>query len=94
LVLLVAWLGWTLDSMDATIYNVVLTPALRDILGEGRSSPGEIGWYGGTILSLFLIGWAEVAIAFGIVADRLGRARTLVITILVYAVFTGFADCD
>jgi MFS family permease len=90
LVLLVAWLGWVFDSMDATIYNLVLTPALRELLGS-RNTPENIGWYGGIILAIFLVGWALGGILFGILADYLGRARTLVITILIYAVFTGLA---
>ena len=32
LVLLVAWLGWVFDSMDATIYTLVLRPAMQDLL--------------------------------------------------------------
>ncbi len=90
LVLLVAWLGWVFDSMDATIYNLVLTPALRELLSS-RNTPENIGWYGGIILAIFLVGWALGGILFGILADYLGRARTLVITILIYAVFTGLA---
>ena len=89
-VLVVAWLGWIFDSMDATIYNLVLTPALRELLGS-RNTPENIGWYGGIILAIFLVGWALGGILFGILADYLGRARTLVITILIYAVFTGLA---
>lgn len=76
--------------MDATIYNLVLTPALKDLLGS-RSSPENIGWYGGIILAIFLFGWALGGVGFGMAADYLGRARTLVITILIYAVFTGLA---
>ena len=90
LVLLVAWLGWVFDSMDATIYNLVLTPALRELLGS-RSTPENIAWYGGIILAIFLVGWALGGILLGIVADYWGRARTLVIAILIYAVFTGLA---
>jgi MFS family permease len=90
LVLLVAWLGWVFDSMDATIYNLVLTPALRELLGP-RGTPENIGWYGGIILAIFLVGWALGGILLGVLADYLGRARTLVIAILIYAVFTGLA---
>jgi len=90
LVLLVAWLGWVFDSMDATIYALVMTPALREILGA-EATPDKIGWYGGVIFSIFIVGWAVGGITFGIAADYLGRARTLVITILIYAVFTAMA---
>jgi len=93
LVLFIAWLGWVFDAMDATIYAIVLHPALHDLL----QSPGEtvsaeqVGWYGGIIFSIFLIGWAIGGICFGVVADRIGRTKTLIITILIYAVFTGLA---
>ncbi len=90
LVLLVAWLGWVFDSMDATIYALVMTPALRDLLGS-RGTPENIGWYGGMIFAIFLMGWALGGVAFGVVADYLGRSRTLVITIVIYAIFTGLA---
>jgi len=93
-VLFVAWLGWVFDSMDSTIYTLVLHPALHDLLGAqagGTVSQEAIGWYGGIILSIFLIGWAIGGVAFGVLADRFGRTRTLVFTILVYAVFTGLA---
>jgi len=94
LVLFVAWLGWLFDSMDATIYAVVLHPALNELLSAPGSGPvgGEtVGWYGGIIFSIFLIGWAVGGVVFGILADRFGRTRTLVLTILVYALFTGLA---
>ncbi len=94
LVLFVAWLGWVFDAMDATIYAIVLYPALHELLqspGTTIITSGEIAWYGGVIFSIFLIGWAIGGIFFGIVADRLGRTKTLIITILIYAIFTGLA---
>ena len=94
LVLLVAWLGWVFDSMDATIYAIVLHPALHELLKTSPSahvSSEVIGWYGGIIFSIFLIGWAIGGIAFGMIADYIGRTKTLILTILIYAVFTGMA---
>ncbi len=95
LVLFVAWLGWVFDSMDATIYAIVLHPALEELLsakaGGGPVSPELIGWYGGIILSIFLAGWAVGGVFFGVVADFFGRTKTLIATILIYAIFTGMA---
>ena len=92
--LFVAWLGWVFDSMDATIYALVLHPALHDLLRAqtgGTVSQEAIGCYGGIIFSIFLVGWAVGGVLFGIVADRFGRTKTLVFTILLYALFTGMA---
>ena len=50
-----------------------------------------IGWYGGVILSIFLVGWALGGIVFGVLADYYGRKITLILTILIYAIFTGLA---
>jgi MFS family permease len=93
-VLLVAWLGWVFDAMDATIYAIVLHPALEELLGNQISTVADaerISWYGGIIFSVFLIGWALGGVCFGILADRFGRTRTLIATILIYAGFTGLA---
>ena len=93
-VLLVAWLGWVFDSMDATIYALVLHPALHELLPAAPGatvSTEAIGRYGGIIFSLFLLGWAVGGVLFGVLADRIGRTKTLVWTIVIYAVFTGLA---
>ncbi len=93
LVLLVAWLGWVFDSMDSTIYALVLHPALEELLSaspQGASNEA-IGWYGGMVFSIFLIGWALGGVVFGVMADYYGRTKTLVLTILIYAIFTGLA---
>ena len=59
LVLFVAWLGWVFDSMDATIYTLVLHPALHELLQAKKGaavSSEEIGWYGGIIFPSFSLG--------------------------------------
>ena len=89
-VLLMTWLGFLFDLMDSTLYTMVMGPALQDLLGPAASVQ-NIGWYGGLIFSIFLVGWALGGIVFGILADYVGRKRTLMITILIYAVFTGLA---
>ncbi len=51
----------------------------------------EVKEKSGWITSIFIIGWATGGFIFGILGDRLGRTRTMIITIAVYAVFTGFS---
>src|SRR5262245_8567435 len=54
-----------------------------------RIHDAEIDRWGGYATSAFLIGWALGGLGFGIMGDRKGRVRTLSITILIYALFTG-----
>jgi MFS family permease len=55
----------------------------------GTAEPALIGWYGGIVLSIFMIGWALGGLLFGPIADHYGRVKTMALTIVVYAVFTG-----
>jgi MFS family permease len=84
-----AWGGWALDGMDSFIYALVLVPALKDLLPRSGipATTGNVGYYGGLLLALFLIGWG-LAFLWGPVADKFGRVRTLMLTILWYSVFT------
>jgi MFS family permease len=86
-VLVCACLGWALDIMDGYLYAIILFPAMSDLLGTAESA--VIGWYGGIVLSIFMVGWALGGLIFGPIADRYGRAKTMALTILVYAGFTG-----
>ncbi len=59
-----------------------------DAVTQYNSRVAEVG---GWITAIFLIGWATGGFIFGIIGDRLGRTRTMIITILIYACFTGFS---
>src|SRR5256886_7239248 len=84
-----AWGGWALDGMDASIYAVVLVPALTDLLPRSGIAawPANVGYYGSVLLALFLFGW-DLSMVWGPVADRFGRVRALMLTILCYSLFT------
>ena len=87
LVLFVAWAGWSLDITDFTLYGLVLRQALTELLG-GTATMAQIGSVGGLLTTIGLLGWAVGGFFFGIVADYLGRVRTLALSILIYSVFT------
>lgn len=86
---LAAWGGWALDGMDASIYALVLAPALADLLPRSgiEVSQGTVGYYGSILLAMFLLGWG-LSMVWGPISDRIGRVRALVLTILCYSVFT------
>jgi MFS family permease len=87
LVFFVVWAGWSLDAADFGLYSLVLAPALRELLG-GSPSPADIGRVGGIISTVGLLGWAFGGFTFGIIADYIGRVRTLALSILIFSVFT------
>jgi len=84
-----AWGGWALDGMDSFIYALVLTPAITELLPRSgiAASPGNVVYYGSVLLALFMIGWG-LSMLWGPFADRFGRVRALMLTILCYSVFT------
>jgi MFS family permease len=75
--------------MDAFIYSLVLVPALTELLPKSGipATPGNIGYYGSILFALFLAGWG-MSMVWGPVADRFGRVKALMATILMYSVFT------
>lgn len=73
-------LGWMLDAFDVMLYALVL-PALMAALRLDASM-------GGLLQSLTLIAAAVGGLFFGVLADRLGRTRALMLSILLYSIFT------
>jgi MFS family permease len=85
--LLAASLGWMLDSFDVMLYALVLAELIRE-LGMSTATAGLLG-------SLTLVASAVGGFIFGVIADRAGRTRALVWSMLIYSVFTaacGFAQ--
>lgn len=85
--LVAASLGWMLDSFDVMLYALVLAVLMTD-LGMDKAT-------GGSLASLTLVASAIGGVLFGVIADRFGRVRALVMSILIYSVFTaacGFAQ--
>jgi len=85
--LLAGSLGWMLDSFDVMLYALVLAALMKD-LGMAKLTAGLLG-------SATLVASAAGGLVFGVVADRYGRTRALISSILIYSVFTaacGFAQ--
>jgi MFS family permease len=94
LVLFAAWLGWGFDVFDGLLFNFVAPICIPYLLGLDPSDP-ETGkttmYWTASLTSLLLLGWAIGGVVFGRITDRLGRTRTLLLTMLTYAL--GTAAC-
>lgn len=89
-ILLVAALGWLFDTMDQTLFRLTKQPALAELLGREMSDP-IVTQYESYAMSIFMVGWATGGLIFGILGDKWGRARTMMLTILLYSIFTGLS---
>lgn len=92
-VLIVCALGWMFDTMDQQLFNLARRPAITELLGRGHAevTGAMIAEYSGYATTVFMIGWATGGVVFGILGDRIGRVKTMVMTILMYSLFTGLS---
>ena len=88
-ILLIAWCGWVFDIMDTALFNFAKGPMLTEMLGGPAAYKLSGPAIEGRIQTVFLIGWAIGGLFFGLLADRWGRTRTLVVTVLMYCGLTG-----
>ena len=86
-VLTASFLGWIFDGYEAYALFLVAAPALRQLLDPAQLP--NLSRYAGILIAVTLLGWAAGGVLGGIVADYLGRKRTMMLTILLYAIFTG-----
>ena len=90
-VVFAAWLGWGFDIIDALLFNYVAANCIPTLLGlELGSEPAALAtkqWVA-AMASVLLIGWAVGGIFFGWLADKIGRSRTLLLTIVLYSLGT------
>ncbi|HEY9852526.1 MAG TPA: MFS transporter [Leptolyngbyaceae cyanobacterium] len=93
-VLFAAWLGWGFDIFDALLFNFVAPNCVPTLLGLSIGSPEAASatvYWTGVMASVLLLGWAAGGILFGKLADRIGRTKTLLISIVLYSL--GTAAC-
>lgn len=93
-VLFAAWLGWGFDVFDGLLFNYVAPNCVPTLLGLTIGTPdakaATLLW-GGVLTSLLLLGWAAGGVYFGRVADKIGRTKTLLLTMALYSL--GTAAC-
>jgi MFS family permease len=82
-----ASLAWLFDCLDQQLFILARSSAMANLL-PGGMDPNKYGAYA---TSIFVAGWATGGLIFGAVGDRIGRARTLTLTVLMYSVFTGLS---
>jgi MFS family permease len=78
--LVAASLGWALDAFDVMLFSLTLSAVIAD-LGLTKVQAGLLG-------SITLVGGAVGGLAFGHIADRFGRTRAMIASVLIYSVFT------
>ncbi len=83
-----AWLGWFFDGLEVHLYTLVAGPLVLQLLATTASDP-QVKEKTAYIQAAFLLGWALGGAFFGWLGDRLGRSRTLALTVLTYACCTG-----
>jgi MFS family permease len=99
-VFIVCCLAWDMDCMDQQLFNIARPSAMAELapLSMPNADTATAAERGTVIsnaasmaTSIFLVGWAIGGIGFGVMGDRLGRVKTLMVTILLYAIFTGLS---
>jgi MFS family permease len=80
-------LGWLFDGFET--YALILTagPAMRSLLDP--SAYAQIPAYVGTVFGITLLGWGIGGMIGGVLADYIGRKRTMILAILAYSIMTG-----
>jgi MFS family permease len=82
-------LGWLFDGFET--YALILTagPAMRQLLDPAQHP--QIPAYIGTVIAITLLGWGIGGMMGGILADYLGRKRTMILAIVAYSIMTGLS---
>ncbi len=89
LVFILAASGWIFDCFDQQIFTMSRSITMRELLPAIEG--GRQLTLGNWATSIFILGWATGGLFFGPLGDKWGRARTMAVTILVYAACTGLS---
>ncbi len=84
-----ASMAWLFDCLDQQLFILARNDALKSLIPG--ADPSTIKLYGGYATTIFVAGWATGGLIFGSVGDRIGRAKTLTLTVLIYSLCTGLS---
>lgn len=90
IVVIIAACGWLFDCMDQRIFALSREPAIRELMGAGTADE-TLKDLGGWATAVMMFGWATGGIIFGMMSDKMGRVKTMVITLLIYSGCTGLS---
>jgi MFS family permease len=85
-----ASLAWMFDCLDQQLFILARNSAMAALLPPG-TDPAHLKEAGSRATAIFVAGWAMGGLIFGAVGDRIGRAKTLTLTVLMYSLFTGLS---
>ncbi len=89
-IFVLATLAWLFDCLGQQVFIIARNPALASLMPAG-TGPDKLNEWAGYMTSIFVFGWAAGGLIFGAAGDRIGRARALTITILLYGLCTGLS---
>jgi MFS family permease len=100
-VLIVAALGWLFDCMDQQLFLMARAPAMKELIpdplqgADSQQASADVksrrDFAASFVTAVFIIGWATGGLIFGVLGDRVGRARVMLWTILIYSACTGLS---
>jgi MFS family permease len=87
--LIAANLGWMFDGYETYAVLISVGAGLRQLLDPSQYS--QIAAYAGLVIAMTLLGWGIGGLIGGVIADYLGRKRTMMLAILAYSIMTGLS---
>ena len=91
LIVIIASCGWLFDCMDQRLFVLARESALKELLVDDAEALKILKTYIGYATTSMILGWATGGILFGMMSDKMGRVKTMVITLLIYSGFTGLS---
>lgn len=86
LILIIACAGWVFDVYEGQIFNITRNDMLTEVLAGDEAA---VKAWGDNFLAIFLAGGTIGGLLFGSLADRFGRRPIMIVTILMYSLFSG-----